>query len=536
MANGFYTLPPSTGFLNPKQVDIQPRGEVEIDWSDAFSDRLVGCWLTNGINRELVTNRNLQFTGTDYTIQGDSFGSRVSFNSLNSTSWLEMSLAESQPYLLGTSDFTWLGIVYVRAAPGEQTLFQIGRGQAGGRRFSIFLNTNERWDGELDDDSVRSDFNFNSILTAGARSVLCVTADRSGLARGYVNGVADGTATISGSSGSIDDANHGVHIGYNQELNVGSRDNISSSGFELNLLWRDRILTDEEVRIITETPYRVMQEKTRSVSFLRPPGFSLFLNEGISVSESSNKQQNLLRIITESVGLSEALSRATALVRIVSESVAISELQNFTRGIIRIVNEQLSLAESTVRNLALVRFINEGISLIESRFRINQLIRVLTESMSFSEASSSFRGITRIISEAVSIGESTNRVRGIIQIVSESVAVSESTRVVRGIVRFINESILVSENLLKSMNLVRFQNEQISIPETNRSSRALIRQINETIAFAESVSSGKLLVVIVNESIAITESFLSAAAQSLVAVTRIVGNFISRTIIRGNKD
>ena len=257
---------------------IQPTGPLEIDWSNPLTKNMVGVWLTNGFNRELVQNRPLPITGSDFTLKRDNKGTRVDFGNTQTT-WFEVSLAESQSYLIGTKDFSWAGLVDIQAAPGEQTLFQIGRGQTGGRRFSIFLNTTEVWDGEIDDDVFRSDFNFISAPPLNERSILVITADRDVAVVGYINGQIDGTADISGSQGSLDDAEHGVHIGYNQELNVGSRDNISRSGFELNVLWH-RLLSDVEVQSFSRDPYQILKPATRSISFQAPPDVDVEIPTG----------------------------------------------------------------------------------------------------------------------------------------------------------------------------------------------------------------------------------------------------------------
>lgn len=257
---------------------IQPTGPLQIDWSNPLTKNMVGVWLTNGFNRELVQNRPLPITGSDFTLKRDSKGTRIDFGNTQTT-WFEVSLAESQPYLIGTKDFSWAGLVDIQAAPGEQTLFQIGRGQTGGRRFSIFLNTTEVWDGEIDDDIFRSDFNFISAPPLNERSILVITADRDVEVVGYINGQMDGTADISGSQGSLDDAEHGVHIGYNQELNVGSRDNISRSGFELNVLWH-RLLSDAEVQSFSLDPYQILKPAISALSFQAPPDINIEVPSG----------------------------------------------------------------------------------------------------------------------------------------------------------------------------------------------------------------------------------------------------------------
>ena len=273
------TLPKRYSSSYRQAAGIQPTGLLEIDWANPLTKNMVGVWLTNGFNRELVQNKPLPITGSDFTLKRDSKGTRVDFGNTQTT-WFEVSLAESQPYLIGTKDFSWAGLVDIQAAPGEQTLFQIGRGQTGGRRFSIFLNTTEVWDGEIDDDVFRSDFNFISAPPLNERSILVITADRDVEVVGYINGQIDGTADISGSQGSLDDTQHGVHIGYNQELNVGSRDNISRSGFELNVLWH-RLLSDAEVQSFSRDPYQILKPTIAAVSFQPPPDIDIEVPSGV---------------------------------------------------------------------------------------------------------------------------------------------------------------------------------------------------------------------------------------------------------------
>lgn len=259
---------PKTYNINHRPFEgKQPVGQAyEIDWENPLTRDLVGFWVMNGISREYVTDRSFLITGTDYQIEGDVRGRRIDFGNNNNSTWFEVSLSESQPYLIGTGDFSYGSIMRIQPDTIEQTLFQIGRGQAGGERFSVFLNTNERWDGELDDDVVRSDFNFNSALPLNQRSVLAITGRRTSVVRGYIDGIFDGSASISASQGNINDADHGVHIGYNQELNIGSRDNISSSEFELAVLWH-RELSTAEVQSFNRNPYQVLKPKMPTVYF-----------------------------------------------------------------------------------------------------------------------------------------------------------------------------------------------------------------------------------------------------------------------------
>lgn len=259
---------PKTYNINHRPFEgKQPIGQTyEIDWKNPLTRDLAGFWVMDGISREYVTQRPFLITGTDYQIEGDVRGRRINFGNNNNSTWFEVSLSESQPYLIGVDDFSYGSIMRIQPDTIEQTLFQIGRGQAGGERFSVFLNTNEVWDGELDDDVVRSDFNFSSAPPLNQRSVLAITGRRTTVVRGYIDGIFDGSANISGSQGNINDADHGVHIGYNQELNIGSRDNISSSEFELAVLWH-RELSTAEVQSFNRNPYQVLKPRIPTVYF-----------------------------------------------------------------------------------------------------------------------------------------------------------------------------------------------------------------------------------------------------------------------------
>lgn len=296
----FINLPKNQNPSYRAGTGIQPIGQLEVDWSNPLTRSMVGVWLTNGMNRELVQNQPLPITGSDFVIKRDNKGSRVDFGNTQTT-WFEVSLEKSQPYLIGTKDFSWAGLVEVQPTPSsEQTLFQIGRGQTGGKRFSIFLNTTEVWDGEIDDDVFRSDFNFISAPPLNERSVLLITADRDVEVVGYINGQIDGTADISGSQGPLDDADHGVHIGYNQELNVGSRDNIARSGFEMNVLWH-RILSDVEVQSFSRDPYQILKPVSPTISFQAQPNVNVEVPIGSYVySGLSPLLQNIIDIPTGS--------------------------------------------------------------------------------------------------------------------------------------------------------------------------------------------------------------------------------------------